>query len=376
MKKQILRSFELVEISGVDHPAQPTAVVSIIKRRVDPAPDDTVVSFVKAYCSKSLHQAQTFTATLRAEKINSQMWPMTDALHTAIREISKNGALSEAEMMQAIAVSVSEFSGKLLDELAVIDNPLVKFIEAVATGTITEPNNEDDLMKTELEKLADEIKVLKELGVKATADLAAALIVAKLSDGEKAFMTEMDDAAKKAFTGLSGDERKAKMDLKKANDETIVVAGQTISKLAVGQVMFEVVKAQQADLATQKADVKKANETAAMAVFTKRASDDFSHLTGTPAELADVLKAIATMPEAAQKTAEAVFKSAEELAKKAFVATGMRKGLESTDGSAAEQLDTLAKAHAEANKVGYAVAYSAVIEKRTDLYEQSLEEAQ
>ncbi len=376
MKKQILRSFELVEISGVDRPAQPTAVVSIIKRRTDTAPTDTVVSFIKAYCSKNLHQAQTFTATLRAEKINSQMWPMTDALHTAIREISKNGALSEAEMMQAIAVSVSEFSGKLLDELAVIDNPLVKFVKAVATGNTTEPNNEDDLMKTELEKLAEEIKVLKASGVKAAADLATALIVAKLSDGEKDFMAEMDDDAKKAFTGLSGDERKAKMDLKKANDETIVVGGSTISKLAVGASMFEVVKAQQADLDAQKADVKKAREETAMAVFTKRAGDDFSHLTGTPAELADVLKAIADMPEAVKKTAEAVFKSAEELAKKAFVTSGMRKGFEGTEGSAAEQLDTLAKAHAEDNKVGYAVAYSAVIEKRTDLYELSLSEAQ
>ena len=165
------------------------------------------------------------------------------------------------------------------------------------------------------------------------------------------------------------------MDLKKANEETIVVAGETILKSVVGPSMFAVIKSQQADLIAQKADVAKARDETAMAVFTKRAGDDFAHLAGTPTELADVLKAFATMPEAVQKTAEAVFKSAEELAKQAFVVTGMRKGFGS-EGSATEQLDTLAKAHSETHKVDYAVAYSAVIEKRTDLYELSLSEAQ
>lgn len=369
MKKLILKDFELVEISGVDRPAQPTATVGIIKRRPDPIADDAVVSIVKAYCTKNLHQAKTFTATLRANKINDELWPMTHALTDSIRSIVEDETLPEAQMMQAVGASISAFSMRLLSELAVIDNPLVKFIEAVATGNTIEPNNEDKIMPTELEKLTAEVVGLKK-------DLSNALIVAKLSDDEKAFMSDLDDDAKKAFTGLTGDERKAKMDLAKVDDETMVVAGETISKLAVGAPMFAVIKAQQADLEKQRADTKKAQDTAEMAVLTKRVGDDFSHLSGTPAELAEVLKAFGGMPEAVRKTAEAVFASAEKMASKGFVTSGLRKGNVAEEGSAAEQLDTLAKAHAETNKVDYEVAYSAVIEKRTDLYELSLEEAQ
>ena len=340
MKRQILKDFELTEISGVDRPAQPTAVMAIIKRKSDG--EDSSMSITKG------------------SKLGDRL--------TSLRDEKE---LTNADLGRAAGIDESTVSGILSGE---IQTPPERRIRGFARALMVSfdslqqlvPKMEKSDIEIELESKVEEL----------TKNLTAVTLLSKLDDDEKRFRTDMDDNAKKAFDAMTEEERKAKMALAKAGDETLVVAGETISKNVVGASMFAVIKSQQADLTKQQADTKKAQETAEMAILTKRAGDDFNHLTGTPEEIAKVLQAFDAMPEAVRKTAEAVFTSAEELSKQAFIATGVRKGVAGAEGSATEQLDTLAKAHAETHKIGYAAAYASVIEKRTDLYDLALEEAQ
>lgn len=284
MKKQILKDFELIEISAVDRPAQPTATMAIIKRKTD-----------------------------------DEGSPM--ALTAA--------EIAEKEKLQK---SIKDLEAKLLK----------------TEGSITE----------------------------ITSQLAEATILSKLHDDEKRFRADMDDKAKKAFDLLSDEERKKKMALTKANDEVIKVAGKEVRKSEIGEAMFAIVKSQQESLVTQEKATKKALEAAELTILTKRAGDEFSHLTGTAEEIAGVLKAFEGMPDEVKKTAEGLLSSAEKLAAKAFNREGHRDGNNVIEGSPVDKLDKLAKEYAKENKCDFSKAYVAVIEKHTDLYEASLEGAQ
>ncbi len=366
-KRKILKDFELTEISGVDRPAQPTATMSIIKRREDD-PADVTTEIVKAYCLKSHENARTFAEVLLADRVNDAVWPMTHALSSAIRSIIEDSELTEKGA--AISQAVMDFGAKMRSVVDDAESPLTKFAMNLIAGEIGDNTGEGDTMpkstETELQKKFDD----------ATAALAAMTIISKLNDDEKAFMEGMDDKARKAFTALTSDERKGKMDLAKRDDETLVVDGNTISKSVVGDSMFAVIKSQQAQITTQADKVEKAQQAAVTATMTKRADAELGHLPGTSEEKAEVLKLLAGASEEVRTTAEAIFKSADEMAGKAFGKQGHTTGQSAISGTAVEKLDTLAKAHATENKVDYATAYSAVIEKNEDLYLQTLNGAQ
>lgn len=346
MKKLILKDFELTEISGVDRPAQPTATVSIMKK------------------------ATTFQNAINDQTMNRVIWESMDPLHDVIYSVTGNDNLDTATKTQLITSSVNQFADKIKNDLGVSSESITKFITDLAKGNF---NIEDENMPTEAEKHAAELAAINKKLDDAVALAEANAILAKLNDDEKAFMSGMDDDAKKAFTSMTEDERKNKMEMTKAADETITVNGSTVSKSAVGADVFMVLKAQQAQIAVQQEAVAKAEAQAQMATLTKRATDEFGHVVGKAEEIADVLKALDDATPEVKATAEAIFKSAEEMAVKAFGKQGHRV----SDGegkSAAEELDTLAKAHATATSTDYNTAYAAIIEKHTDLYERVLNE--
>jgi hypothetical protein len=160
---------------------------------------------------------------------------------------------------------------------------------------------------------------------------------ATLSDETRSHYEELAKADKtKAQAFLDKDEagRKAEVALAKVGDETFTTAeGATISKRAVGDQVFTVMKAQEARLQSQAADLAKAQEATAMASFTKRATDDFRHLAGSVEERAAILKHLSTAPAEVQKAADALLKAAEGAAKFAFekAGAGGGKGPEAND---------------------------------------------
>lgn len=364
-KHRILKDFELTEISGVDRPAQPTATMSIIKRREDD-PADVTATLIKAYCNKSHENAKTFAETLLADRVNDSLWPMTNALSSTIRSILEDGELSEKAT--AVGQAIDDFGAKMRSIVDDSESPLTKFAMNLIAGKIGDTTGEGKTMpnEKELQKKLDD----------ANTALADMTLISKLNDNEKTFMEGMDDNARKAFTALTSEERKGKMDLAKRDDETLVVDGATISKNVVGDGMFAVIKSQQAQITLQADKVEKAQQAAVTATMTKRAGAELGHLAGTDEAKGEVLKLLAGAPEEVRKTAEAIFKSADEMAGKAFGKQGHGDGQSAISGTAVEKLETLAKAHAAEHKVSYVAAYSEVVEKHEDLYLQTLSGAQ
>lgn len=362
-KRKILKDFLLDEISPVDRPAQSTALATILKR--DDGRTGMAATIAKEFCKRHTG-ALTFADALTTNRVNDALWPMTDALSTSIRNIVDNGEMDAAARANAIATNIDAFAAKMRELTTEGEDPLIKFATDLIAGTIGDTPDEDITMPSTSTK--DLEKKVTDL----TTQLADALAVSKLNDAEKTFAEAMDDKAKKAFTALSADERKAQMDLTKRDDETLVVDGNTVSKNAVGDSVFAVLKSQQAQIDAQKTAVEKAQRDAETAVLTKRASDEFGHLPCKAEELAPVLKAVEGMPEAVRTTAEAILKAAEGMAAKAFDTTGHRGSLTPEGATAIEKLDSLAKNHAEEHNLGYEISYAAVIEKHVDLYEQAI----
>jgi len=111
-----------------------------------------------------------------------------------------------------------------------------------------------------------------------------------------------------------------------AKDEEIVFKGQTIKKSAVGEIQFGIAKAMSEELTKNSEAIAKAQDEAILAKLAKRADDEFSHVPGTTAQRAEMLKAISKMDEDLAKSFEAVFAQSEKLAKGAFGKIGVAGG--------------------------------------------------
>ena len=222
----------------------------------------------------------------------------------------------------------------------------------------------------------------RDADAKALADQVADLAKrATLTDETRAYHAELEKSDKdKAKAFLDKDEagRKAEVALAKSGDETFTTSdGAVISKRAVGDGAFAVMKSQEARLQAQAADIAKAAEATALAGFTKRATDEFSHLAGTVEERAAVLKHLSTASPEVQKAADALLKAAEGAAKFAFEKAGAGGGGSPERQDANAELKKRADAIVSADSTGtmtFAKAYDQVLAtpEGAALYEKSL----
>jgi hypothetical protein len=208
---------------------------------------------------------------------------------------------------------------------------------------------------------------------KANAELKIAKAKATLSDKEKQLMDGKTDEEVCKFADLTAEQRAAEVAKAAAGDETVEIEGRTISKRAVGDDMFAVMKSQAKRIDDAAAAIVKANDERETAVFAKRASDEFPHLAGTVDERAAVLKAISKMDETTKASAEAILKAAEGAAKFAFSRRGAGGGDGGSDTDTAEaKLNKKAKDIEKANSgLSFAKAYERACEENPDLYEEA-----
>lgn len=174
---------------------------------------------------------------------------------------------------------------------------------------------------------------------KAQADLADLQKRATLSDATRehlAALEKADGEKAKAFLDMKEEDRKKECEKAAAGDETVVIEGRTISKRAVGDDMFTIMKAQASRIDANEKEIAKAREAEATATFEKRATVDFPHLAGTPAERGAVLKYLDAAPADVKKAAETILTAAEGFAKFAFQKAGTRSDPNAIDGAGAE----------------------------------------
>lgn len=300
-------------------------------------------------------------------KVQEEINPLICALNDSIRSTVADSNMSTDEKNMAVRTFVEQFLMALREYMPEVEEELMKFATDFVDGSIDLKKDEGNPMPT-IAELETQVATL-------TKSLTKAVALSKMSDDEKNYMKAMDDKEREAFMAMTGEQRKEKMKVAKAADESLVVDGTTVTKSAVGDATFAVLKSQQKRLDDQAADLAKSKVDVKMAELVKMVDDQYGHLVGTAVEKAHVLRHMETASEEVRKTFDAIMKAAEETIKKGFGKSGHGTGKTApATGSAAEQLETLAKAHATEHKVEYAAAYTAVIEKRADLYEQALSE--
>lgn len=219
--------------------------------------------------------------------------------------------------------------------------------------------------------------------VQAQADAALALKKAGLSDATREHFNALaKKSEKEAMDFLDKDEeaRKAEVAKAAAGDETFTsVDGATISKRAVGDGVYSILKSQDARIKAQGEEIAKAAEAATDSAIRKRATVEFPHLAGSEDDRFAVLKYLAKAPEDVRKSADAILKAAEAASKLAFskAGRGAAPGEGPTGDNPEAKLNSLAKRHQEthaASGMTFEKAMDEVLQtpEGSALYEQSV----
>lgn len=284
-----------------------------------------------------------------------------------------------------------------LDKIAAVDAPCQEHAKAVLMKRAGASGNQPDQGAN---RMSDILK--KALGLPATAtDAEVEAAVAKLATGtaeavelkkraddaeaEAAIMKSVialpenhrqhylalekaDKDKAKAFLALKDGEKEDECKKAAAQDETIVVEGQTISKRSVGDSVFAIFKSQAEKIAKNAADIAKAQEAADNATFAKRAVDEFPHLAGTVEQRALVLKALSKADEPTRTAAEALLKAAEASAKFAFEKAGHNPQTQREGSPEAELQKKADEIKKREPALTAAAAYTKAMEENPALY--------
>lgn len=358
-KTHRITSLKLREISAVTRPAQAGALATILKRDFSAEEREALAESGAAMPDGS------FPIATKADLANA---------------IQAHGRASDPAKVKAHIIARAKALGAT-DELP----------DGWVSKSAGDPGDHQpkgaSAMSTETEKkLADLEKVAADAKAqieKLTAEKVVAEALAKMSDGEKAYMNGLDDTAKGKFLAMSSDERKSAMTKAAADDEVLKVGETTVRKSAVGETAFAVMKAQQAVADQQAAEIAKLRDRDETARFEKMARETYPSLPGTEAERGAVVKAIESIKdEAVRKHAHAMLKVGEDAAKGAFrglgrAGTGVAKSGEVSPVSKAEaedKLEKLAKERSADGKVTFAKAYAEVLEEHPELYAMTIDQ--
>ncbi len=337
-KKRILTDFKLDKIAAVDTPAQEGALMTIMKRADDNA--ELVDQIMKGFGADLMEGPRQFSELLQEEMAQEtyyeekkQLQPELGALYDSLCSIA--GTSGDAVSKQnSMRTSVEGFMAAVNAKLNGAETAKVaKAVEAAISKQTTKGEEPmSDELKTQLadleKKLSDqaaEMEVLK--SAKADAE-----VLAKMSDKEKAYMDGMSDEDKKKFLAMDKEQRMKAMSKAAAADEVLEIAGQSISKSAVGDAQFAIMKAQQEHLAELEKDAKANRESLAIAKAEALAKDRYAHVPGTDVEKGAMLRAMDNMDEAVRKSFQTVLDAHQEMVKQGFDRVGHQGGTGAPSG--------------------------------------------
>lgn len=225
------------------------------------------------------------------------LWPLVNSVSESLNSIVLDTSMSAQVREQGIHKSVDDFLNVVREKAPQVQTELGKLVCAGKSGGTKETK------MTEAEKIADLEKQL----AKAKQDAE------DLKDGGK-------DEAMEDANGKITAKGQAFIAKHATEDEVLKVGEVSIRKSQTDASVFAMMKAQQVEIT-------KANDRAELATLEKRAADEFSHLPGTPAEIAGVLKSAALLPDASKEAFEKMMKAHEAMAAKAFDRIGSSGGV-------------------------------------------------
>lgn len=231
----------------------------------------------------------------------------------------------------------------------------------------------DDKKKT-IEELEKSIEEKDEELKKVNEELEVVKAVSALTDAEKAHYNTLEDAEDKAsFLKLDADGRGKILEKITAEDAVVYKDDKGAEyKKSDDPRLVQMAKDADADRKIAKTERDKREQIE----LEKRADEELRNLPGEQAVKVAVLKAVDGIEdEDVRKSAHEILKAHNEAHEGAFKELGSRgEGFK----KASDELDALAKKHAEDHKVSYNVAYDEVLktEEGTKLYEQTLPQQQ
>ncbi|NIT99874.1 MAG: hypothetical protein GWN01_02695, partial [Nitrosopumilaceae archaeon] len=193
--------------------------------------------------------------------------------------------------------------------------------------------------------------------------------VAEMTDNEKAFYKSLtSDEQKEEFRKASSEDRQKQIEKSKQSDEVLELSsGAIIRKADVGDSVFDVMKAQnkqmaemQTQLTKAQEDQKQAFEKAEFQTLINKAEKEYPYIPGTPEEKAKTLQAIKALPEDQQEVMYQNLKKQNEALASGFSSLGST-GMDTEDDPNAK-LEKMAQKHAEEKGIDFHKAYNEVIQ--------------
>lgn len=347
---QMVTKLSISKLSNVQRPAHEDALAAIIKSNRMTPEEIEKQTFMEALNEINMEEA--------ASQLLDATWDLQWALRRSIRDTLEDQEVENKK--EVIQNNIADFASALSG--------------VIAASTIIK--GDDKMKPEEIKKMIEEAvsPVQKELAVQT--NLAKMNDVTKsyyegLSDEEKEGFLKMDVAVQKSTAEAA---HKKTEDLKKANDESIVVSGKTIMKSEVGDAMFAVIKSQQEEISEAQTIAKAEREAREQQEFVKQAEGLLPNLPGDPNEKGIVLKSINTMPANVSKSLMAMLAAGNAAIEKGFDEIGA--GGVGDPSSAVEKLNKMADSRAEEKGIPFAKAYSEVLETEEGqrLYEEQRSE--
>jgi len=333
------------------------AVDEIAKRWIDPAEGAKPFS---EFLEASLESTRYY-------EVMEEAGPVINALDNSLRSIAGDPNMDGAAKQTAMRESVEAFMTKIRETMPKIEEEIADVITDLGKRSKAGDPAGDHVSKGKDSNMTDEIKKVADLEKQVAALVATLDTVMKMSKEEREHLDDLDDDDKEEFLRMSPADRKAKMK-KRAEDDPVVYksADGTEFRKSHGDVLVSLAKrADEAEkLAKAERDAREISE------LTKRASDEFGHLPGTPVAKAQVLKAMNTMDEEVKKSLEAILTTAEKLAKNGFGMIGTLPGNAAGAETPEGQLQKRAEEIKKAENISIEKAYAKACQENPDLYAQ------
>lgn len=367
-EKKKRTALKIAEISGVDIPAQEGAKALIMKRkRQEPEP----AKIVEKGSNEDVHDERGKLA--KSAALTTEMDGHTHLIYTSGPEGDWDAGTTSWHDEHSHPWVRTPGGEIVLGEVKGHTHQIAAMTKAVETTETIPAGSAGSVVEKEAIMPNDKTKVeptVEDL----TKQLARATSVGTLNDVQKAHFETLDKAAQDAFLGTTPEVRQTEVEAiaKNAADadpvEYTTTAGLELRKSA-GAAMIAMAKSNDA-IAKENAELRKG---AADQAIRKRAEDDLKFLPGTVETRMALIKSVDGIADETERTAAMDALKAQNAAmEKAFTTVG-HGGVAPTN-SATDQLDALAKAHAEKESMSFAKAYDVVLDtpRGQELYSQSL----
>ena len=354
-RKCIMREFRIDEVSCVDNPAQEGARVAIMKRAKPPAEKPTAEKGMGDLADLLTSEEEGHQHGIGVSKHEGEVVYFVSYTSGPNDDVGHSHPLARHDDGYALGVAAGHTH-------TISQEALGRAVLALVTknkGVESMTDKSTDTQPT-VEELRDQ--------------LARAHAVVALNAGERAHFDALPEESRTAFLAKSTDGRRVEIEaLAKAAQDADPVVYTTDDGVELRK------SAGEAFIALAKSNDALRNEAEALRVereqeqLEKRAATELPHLPGDIKTRAAMLKAIDGIEDDSQReAARNALKAQNEALAKAFETQG--HGGDPAPGSPDDQLDKLAKAHAEKNGVSYQTAYADVLtsEEGRALYDKAV----